>query len=128
MPVFKRSKVFFILAWVMFWIFTSACTKQHRIVLPVQTWGDATVKIEILPSPANKNIHEFIVIISKGHKPVADVIVSLRAIDDVPWKQAIQDGNVGVYRTVVDVPPQATQILVLLRRGSQESLLKFPLG
>lgn len=94
----------------------------------MQTWGDATVQIEILPSPTNKDVHEFIVIISKGHKPVADLMVSLRVTDDAPWKQAIQDGNIGVYRTVLSVPHQATQILVLLRRGPQESLLKFPLG
>ena len=107
---------------------SGACSKQHRIVLPVQTWGDATIRIEILPSPANKEVHEFIVLISKGYKPVANVMVSLRTTEDAPWKQAIQDGNVGVYRTVLTVPHQATQILVLLRRGSQESLLKFPLG
>lgn len=128
MPEFKPGKSVLFLVCVIFWLLSGACSKQQRIVLPVQTWGDATVRIEILPSPTNKDVHEFIVLISKGHKPVANVMVSLRTTDDAPWKQAIQDGNVGVYRTVLTVSPGSTQILVLLRQGSQESLLKFPLG
>ena len=60
-------------------------------------------------------------------RPAYDLIVSLRTSDRDPWKQAIPDGQVGVYRRAAELDPVArTALQVQIRRGTTECVLRFP--
>ena len=60
--------------------------------------------------------------------PVGDLTISLRAADSMPWVQAIEDGNIGVYRRAIDLgDKQATTLQVKLQQGTEETVLLFPM-
>jgi hypothetical protein len=62
-------------------------------------------------------------------RPASDLIVSLRTDDQDAWKQAIQDGQIGVYRRAVDVEPGTRSVLqVQIKRSGEEGVLRFPLN
>jgi hypothetical protein len=106
----------------------AACTSQGDIDTPAQKWQDLDVRVESRPSPPSAGMNEFLVIATgERNRPAYDLIVSLRSSDADPWKQAIQDGQVGVYRRAAELQaPGRTVLQVQLRRGSAEGVLNFP--
>ncbi len=74
-------------------------------------------------------MNEFLVMVTdRRGRPAYDLIVSLRADDQDEWKQAIQDGQVGVYRRAVRVGAGARSVLqVRMKRNGIEETLYFPL-
>lgn len=108
----------------------AACggTEQTEEV-PPQKWQDADVRVESRPSPPKPGMNEFLVMVTgERGRPVYDLVVSLRTDDKDDWKQAIQDGRVGVYRRAVEVEPGARSTLqVQIRNKETESVLRFPL-
>jgi len=85
--------------------------------------------MESRPNPPRAGANEFLLIVSGDHgKPVHDLVVSFRTSDADDWKQAIQDGEVGVYRRSVDVEPGGRDVLqVKLKGRGAEGVLRFPL-
>jgi len=97
---------------------------------PVQNWEDLSFRIETRPDFISKGMMEFLVIANRAHKkPASGMIISLRMGETGKWIQAIEDGNVGVYRRAVRVNDPATDVLyVHIERKEQEGILKFPLN
>jgi hypothetical protein len=109
----------------------SACGgSEPAAEIPAQKWQDADVRVESRPSPPKPGMNEILVMVTgERGRPVYDLVVSLRTDDNDAWKQAIQDGRVGVYRRAVEVRPGARSTLqVQIRRNDAESVLRFPLA
>lgn len=110
----------------------AGCGKaSDGIVIPAQHWKDADIRIETHPNPPIAGMSEIVVIVTgvRG-RPVYNLIVSLRSDDTMPWVQAIQDGQIGVYRRAVDVKATNGDEAVLqvrLQQGEEQKSLLFPL-
>lgn len=107
----------------------AACDADHAADLPPQKWRDMDVRVESRPNPPRAGMNEFLVMVTdKRGRPAYDLIVSLRAGDQDGWTQAIEDGQVGVYRRAVRVGAGARSVLqVQIRRNGAEDTLYFPL-
>lgn len=96
--------------------------------LTPQQWDDIVVIVETRPAPPRAGMNEFLVIATApGGKPVWDMVVSLRAGADDGWRQAIQDGESGVYRKALPLSPGDQTLHVGLRRAGADAVLEFPL-
>ncbi|HET8668334.1 MAG TPA: hypothetical protein VFM10_10170 [Terriglobales bacterium] len=107
----------------------AGCHNEPGESMPPQTWQNMEVRVESRPSPPRIGMNEFLVMVTdrRGH-PGYDLIVSLRTSDQDAWKQAIEDGQVGVYRRAVEVGPGARSVLQVQIKGRDaESVLLFPL-
>lgn len=114
----------------------SACADDQAVRLGPQTWSDLQFVVETRPSPVRVGMNEFIVIASgEKERPGYDLIVSLRADEEVEWKQAIQDGFTGVYRRAIRINDPSSDILsVHIKKAKKdgegnevETILHFPL-
>lgn len=107
----------------------SACGGSRPADAPAQKWHDVDVRVETRPSPPLPGMNEFLVMVTgERGRPVYDLVVSLRTDDQDAWKQAIQDGQVGVYRRAAEVEPGSRSVLqVQIKRNGTESVLRFPL-
>ncbi len=102
---------------------------QQAEAIPPQKWQNLEVRVESRPSPPRPGMNEFLVMVTDSRgRPGYDLVVSLRTSDQDEWKQAIEDGQVGVYRRAVRVAPDArSELQVQLRRGDVGDVLYFPL-
>ena len=107
-----------------------ACSDGPDVIIPPQKWEGMDVRVESRPSPPRTGMNEFIVMLTgERGRPIYDVIVSLRTDDHDAWTQAIQDGQLGIYRRAVEVEPGSRSILQVQIKGSNtESVLRFPLA
>ncbi len=107
----------------------AACGGKQTADAPPQMLGDIEVRVESRPTPPRSGMNEFLVMVTGEHsKPIYDLVVSLRTDEQDAWKQAIQDGQVGVYRRAAQVAPGTRSVLqVQIRRNGTESVLRFPL-
>ncbi|MBI5919950.1 MAG: hypothetical protein HY849_11350 [Nitrosomonadales bacterium] len=98
--------------------------------IPTQQWQGVEIRVESRPMPPQPGMNEFLVMATGARgRPAFDLMVSLRTSDQDVWRQAIQDGQVGVYRRAVDVEPGERSVLqVQIKRKGEESVLRFPLG
>jgi hypothetical protein len=116
------------LSTVLFALILAACSGGEGARLPPQSWNDVQVIVEVRPAPPRAGMNEFIVIATNPDRRAAhDLIVSLRSDPGHRWQQAIQDGNIGVYRRAVPVDSGLQTLYVNLRRGLKEGTLEFPL-
>jgi len=108
----------------------TACGANPSQDAPVQKWQGIEIRVESRPSPPSPGMNEFLVMTTGEHgRPVYDMIVSLRTDDHDEWKQAIQDGQVGVYRRAAEVEPGTRSVLqVQIKHNGTESVLSFPLN
>lgn len=107
----------------------AGCGGDPAAALPTQKWREMEVQVESRPNPPHPGMNEFLVMVTdRRGRPAYDLIVSLRADDQDEWKQAIQDGQVGVYRRAVRVGAGARSVLqVRMKRSGIEETLYFPL-
>lgn len=107
----------------------SACGGSQADDIPPQKWQDIDIRVESRPSPPRTGMNEILVLATgERGRPAYDLVVSLRTDDSDEWKQAIEDGQVGVYRRAVEVAPGTRSVLqVQIRRNDAESVLRFPL-
>lgn len=107
----------------------AGCGANTAQDMPAQRWQDLEVRIESRPNPPHAGMNEFLVMVTTSRgRPAYNLVVSLRTADVNPWKQAIEDGQVGVYRTAVKIEPGADSVLQVQLRGQDtESVLRFPL-
>jgi len=108
-----------------------ACNNE-RITMPIQKWQGISFEVETRPPKAVAGMNEFVIIASRGRRPVADVILSIKIMGPDEWKQAIQDGHVGVFRKSILVKnPRESSLLVRIRHSQpnnkDETILEFPL-
>lgn len=113
--------------WLM--VTLAACSEDNAADAPAQKWRDMFVRIESRPSPPRVGMDEFLVMVTDGRgRPAYNLVVSLRANDQEPWKQGIEDGQMGVYRRAVKVELTGRPILqVQIRHNGATDVLYFPL-
>ncbi len=100
-----------------------------QLAIPAQHWKDADIRIETHPNPPLAGMSEIVVIVTGPRgRPIQDLTVSLRGNGSMPWVQAIQDGNIGVYRRAIDIGDgESVALQVRLQQGGDEKILLFPL-
>ena len=114
---------------LFFLVLLSACGGDRVADTQPQKWQDAEVRVESRPSPPRPGVNEFLVIVTSERGPVHDIMVSVRTDDQDQWIQAIQDGEVGVYRRAAKVAPGIRSVLqVQIKRNGSEGILRFPLN
>jgi hypothetical protein len=107
----------------------SACGGGPAWQFKSQQWRGMDVALESRPSPPRAGMNEFLVTVTdKRGRPGFDLIVSLRTGDDQPWVQAIEDGQMGVYRRAVKIEPGVDRaVQVQLHGRDATDVLQFPL-
>lgn len=114
---------------LLFLLLLTACGGSRVADTQPQKWQDAEVRVESRPSPPRSGVNEFLVIVTGKRGPVHDIMVSVRTDDQDQWIQAIQDGEVGVYRRAAKVAPGTRSVLqVQMKRNGVEGILRFPLN
>lgn len=105
----------------------SGCGGEEQY--PSQKWHNMDVMLESRPNPPRAGMNEFLVTITDKHgRPGFDLIVSLRTGDHDPWTQAIQDGQMGVFRRAVRLDPATDKMLeVQIQNKDATDVLDFPL-
>ncbi|MFV2057811.1 MAG: hypothetical protein ACC707_15195 [Thiohalomonadales bacterium] len=116
----------------LFLMLLLAACNNERIMMPIQEWQGISFEVETRPPKAVAGMNEFVIIASRGRRPVADVILSIKIMGPGEWKQAIQDGHVGVFRKSILVKnPLESSLLVRIRHSQvnnkSETILEFPL-
>jgi hypothetical protein len=114
----------------MFALIVASCGREPMGVMPAKTWEDITIQVETRPPLLEKGMNEFLVIATKlDRRPAHNLLVSLRINEDGQWHQAIQDGEVGVYRRAINTAMPKTDVLfVRIARDNREGIFEFPLA
>lgn len=96
---------------------------------PTQTWGDLEIHVESRSYGPIPEMKELLVFVNRGHTlPAWNCRIDLRTNDADPWKQAIEDGHVGVYRRALKVDDKEHSMLqIWIRSEGNETVLKVPL-
>ncbi|MEQ6340454.1 MAG: hypothetical protein M3A44_02095 [Gammaproteobacteria bacterium] len=107
----------------------AACANQDAPVIPPQMSDDVQISVEPRPEIPIVGMNEFLVTATrKPSRPAFDLIVSVRMSESDVWRQAIQDGHVGVYRRALMVDDPATQaVFVRIEQKGKTRELRFPL-
>lgn len=105
-----------------------ACSKGEQNRVPAQLWNDIIFKIETHPYPVKVGFNEIWLKSTKkdGH-PASTLIVWLRSNDSAEWVQSVQDGHIGVFRRAVKIEEGDEYLYVKLKRGEEETVLRFEL-
>lgn len=106
----------------------SACGGGVNDNIPPQKWQNMDVRVEIRPSPPRMGMNEVLVMVTDERgRPGYDLMVSLRSSDQEKWVQAIEDGQVGVYRRAVEFAPgEKSALQVQIKNRNAEGVLRFP--
>jgi len=106
----------------------SGCSADTQ-VSPAENWRDLQIHVEArsyAPIPAMK---ELLVFVNRGRGPAWDCRVDVRTSDADPWKQAIEDGRVGVYRRATRVDAAEHSVVqVWIHAEGDATVLRFPLS
>jgi len=97
---------------------------------PTVNWRDLQVHVESRSYSAIPDMRELLVFVNRnGVLPAWDCRVDLRTSDADPWKQAIEDGHVGVYRRAAKVDEREHSVLqIRIRAEGNETVLRIPLN
>jgi len=93
-------------------------------------WRDLQVHVESRSYSPIPGMRELLVFVNRGSVlPAWDCRIDLRTSDADPWKQAIEDGHVGVYRRAARVDDRDHSVLqVWIRTEGTETVLRIPLN
>ena len=93
-------------------------------------WRDLQVHVESRSYGPIPDMKEVLVFVNRGRVlPAWNCRVDLRTSDADPWKQAIEDGHVGVYRRAAKVDDRNHAVLqVWIRVEGNETILRIPLS
>ncbi|MGA2776413.1 MAG: hypothetical protein ABSF94_02575 [Steroidobacteraceae bacterium] len=96
---------------------------------PTLTWRDLQVHVESRSYGPIPDTKELLVFVNRNRVlPAWDCRVDLRTSDQDPWKQAIEDGHVGVYRRAAKVDAgEHSVVQVWIRTEGSETVLRIPL-
>ena len=106
----------------------SGCGSETRDSATLN-WRDLQVHVESRSYGPTPELQELLVFVTRnGAQPAWDCRVDLRSSDADPWKQAIEDGRVGVYRRAAKVDGSEHSVLqVWIHAEDSETVLRFPL-
>ncbi|MDH5544334.1 MAG: hypothetical protein OEZ43_02010 [Gammaproteobacteria bacterium] len=121
-----RNKFYFIVLFVALMV---SCVGEIP-KSPVLEWKDMTFRVETRPPFIEKGMMEFLIIVNlPRRKPASGLLVNLRIEQAGKWVQAIEDGNVGVYRRAMRVrDPKTDTLYVKAEIKGEETILAFPLA
>ncbi|MDE1989439.1 MAG: hypothetical protein KGI82_03135 [Betaproteobacteria bacterium] len=109
----------------------AGCSGEKVADTVQQHWQDLDIRVETRPSPPALGMDEFLVIVTRSRgQPAWDCLVDIRTADEDPWKQAIQDGRVGVYRRSALVglgERSVVQVQIHRQDNDSTTVLRFPL-
>jgi hypothetical protein len=93
------------------------------------SWRDLQVHVESRSYGAIPSLQELLVFVNRnGTLPAWDCRIDLRTSDADPWKQAIEDGHVGVYRRAAKVDAGEHAVLqVWIHAEDSDTVLRFRL-
>lgn len=96
---------------------------------PVQAWRDLQVHVEARSGVVDGSMQELLVYVNRrGTIPAWDCRIDVRTSDADPWKQAIEDGRVAVYRRAARVDAGEHGVVqVRIRAEGDETVLRFPM-
>jgi len=95
---------------------------------PTVVWRDLQIHVESRGYGPIPDMRELLVFVNRGSTlPAWDCRVDIRTSDADPWKPAIEDGRVGVYRRAVKVDAEHAVLQVWIRAEGNETVLTFPL-
>ena len=96
---------------------------------PTAQWRDLQVHVETRSYGPIPGMKELLVFVNRnGTLPAWDCRVDLRTSDADAWKQAIEDGHVGVYRRALVVDQGEHSVLqVRIQVEGNETVLRVPL-
>jgi hypothetical protein len=96
---------------------------------PTENWRDLQVHVESRSYGPIPGMKELLVFVNRNRVlPAWDCRVDLRTSDADPWKQAIEDGRVGVYRRALKVDEREHSVLqIWIRAEGNETVLRIPL-
>ncbi|MDQ6966367.1 MAG: hypothetical protein Q9M23_05545 [Mariprofundaceae bacterium] len=92
---------------------------------PQQAWNDLAIRIETRPTVVRPGMNEFLVIANRKQRGFSsDLMVDVRT-ENSPWKQAMPDGALGIYRRALPVKDvQHDHLYVrLVRQGEQHEMI-----
>jgi len=97
---------------------------------PTVSWRDLEVHVESRSYSPIPGMRELLVFVNRNRVlPAWDCRVDLRTSDADPWKQAIEDGRVGVYRRAAKVDDHEHSVLqIRIRAEGSETVLRIPLN
>jgi len=103
-----------------------ACTGGSQYDPVPQKWLGNAVAVQTRPAPVEAGMNEFIIIATQPRGlPVGELRVMIRLSDDEPWRQAIEDGETGVFRRALALREGERVLQVQLRKGSDTGVLRF---
>ena len=96
---------------------------------PTENWRDLQIHVESRSYAPIPGMKELLVFINRNRVlPAWDCRVDLRTSDADPWKQAIEDGHVGVYRRAAKVDEREHSVLqIWIHAEGNETVLRIPL-
>lgn len=95
---------------------------------PMQYWRDLRIHVESRSYIGVPGMRELLVYVNRGAVlPAWDCRIDLRTSDADSWKQAIEDGRVGVYRRAAPVDAEHSVLQVWIRAEGNETVLRIPL-
>jgi hypothetical protein len=110
-----------------FALILSACSGATQDS-PTEYWRDLRIHVESRGYSAMPGMRELLVFVNRGAGlPAWDCRIDLRTSDADSWKQAIEDGRVGVYRRAARVDQEHSVLQVWIRAEGNETVLHIPL-
>ena len=95
---------------------------------PTEYWRDLRIHVETRSYSAVPGMRELLVFVNRGGElPAWDCRIDLRTSDADSWKQAIEDGRVGVYRRAAQVDREHSVLQIRIRAAGSETVLRIPL-
>jgi hypothetical protein len=95
---------------------------------PTEYWRDLRIHVETRSYSAVPGMRELLVFVNRGGElPAWDCRIDLRTSDADSWKQAIEDGRVGVYRRAAQVDREHSVLQIRIRAEGSETVLRIPL-
>jgi hypothetical protein len=105
-----------------------SCSNKNDYFLPVQHWQGIEILVQPGPAPVRPGATEFIVKATAADgRSAFDMVMSVRLDQNSSWRQAIQDGQMGVYRRGLVVEPGQETLYMQIKRKGQTGELTFPL-
>jgi len=92
---------------------------------PAQVWNDLSIRFETRPTVLRPGMNEFLVIANRQQRGFSsDLMVDVRT-ENSPWKQAMPDGALGVFRRALPVRDVLHDHLYvrLVRKGEQREMI-----
>ncbi len=122
-----------LLFWLTLSLLLAACSEDYapgsNAILP-QYFDGIQLRLESRPEPVRAGMNEFLVIATTKRGLAAyNMVISLRTREQSEWRQAIEDGESGVYRRALLLRRGDNALLVEVRqpRRGKTKVFRFPI-